>query len=77
MDALIAASTAAPGLDTLYAYEDFFAAEQPALVLPEGAVHLLVSTRVRGMADFVNAEGFLSPEYLSVAGCKRKEDWVE
>ena len=74
MDSLIAASTAAPGLDALYAYQDLFATEQPALILPEGAVHLLVSTRVRGVADFVNAEGYLSPEYLSIAGCK---DWVE
>ena len=70
MDALIARSTAEPGLDALYAYQDYFAAEQPALILPEGSVHLLVGTRVLGVADFVNAEGYLSPEYLSDAFCK-------
>jgi peptide/nickel transport system substrate-binding protein len=66
MDQLIRDSTAKDGLQALYAYEDLFAAEQPANILPQGAVRLLVSPRVRGVADFVNAQGFWSPEYLSV-----------
>jgi hypothetical protein len=59
-------------LEGLFAYQDYFASEVPALILPDGAVHLLVSARVRGVEAFVNAEGYLSPEYLSVAGCGEK-----
>jgi peptide/nickel transport system substrate-binding protein len=67
MDALIRQGTETAGLGPLYAYQDLFAAEQPVNILPQGAVRLLVSGRVRGMADFVNSQGFWSPEYLSLA----------
>ncbi len=67
MDRLIADSTAPSGLSALYAYEDLFAAEQPANILPQGEVALLVSAKVRGLDAFVNKYGFLSPEYLSVS----------
>jgi peptide/nickel transport system substrate-binding protein len=67
MDALIQQGTESAGLEPLFAYQDLFAAEQPVNILPQGAVRLLVAERVRGVADFVNAQGFWSPEYLSVA----------
>jgi peptide/nickel transport system substrate-binding protein len=66
MDALIRRSVEVAGLDAQFAYEDLFAAEQPVNILPQGAIRLLVSSRVQGVADFVNAQGFWSPEYLSV-----------
>jgi peptide/nickel transport system substrate-binding protein len=67
MDALIRASTGQSGLAALFAYQDMFASEQPVNILPQGEIRLLVSDRVRGLDEFVNAEGFISPEYLSVA----------
>ena len=67
MDALIRKTTETAGMEPLFAYQDLFAAEQPVNVLPQAAIRLLVSDRVRGVADFVNAHGFWSPEYLSVA----------
>ncbi len=66
MDALIRQSTETEGLDALFAYQDLFAAEQPANILPQGGVRLLAAARVRGIADFVNAQGYWSPEYLTV-----------
>jgi peptide/nickel transport system substrate-binding protein len=66
MDALIHASTAANGMAALFRYQDFFASEQPVNILPEGGFRLLVSDRVHGVDDFVNAQNFISPEYLSV-----------
>jgi peptide/nickel transport system substrate-binding protein len=67
MDALIRQGTATAGLAPLYAYQDLFAAEQPVNILPQAAIRLLVADRVRGVADFLNEQGFWSPEYLSVA----------
>jgi peptide/nickel transport system substrate-binding protein len=67
MDALIHASTDTDGFAALFAYQDLFSVEQPVNILPQGAIRLLVSDRVRGVGEFVNAEGFISPEYLSVA----------
>jgi peptide/nickel transport system substrate-binding protein len=66
MDALIRRSVDSAGLDAQFGFEDLFAAEQPVNILPQGGIHLLVSSRVKGVADFVNPNGFWSPEYLSV-----------
>jgi peptide/nickel transport system substrate-binding protein len=67
MDALIRRSVDSAGLEAQFGFEDLFAAEQPVNILPQGGIRLLVAGRVQGVADFVNANGYWSPEYLSVA----------
>ncbi len=67
MDRRIAATASESGTAALFDYETYEAAQQPWNVLPEGGYVLLVSDRVRGLADFLNPMGFWSPEYLSVA----------
>ncbi len=66
MNALIAASTTQAGPEGLYEYQDYAAAAQPALFLPQGKQLLMVAARVRGVEDFAHAMGLWSPEYLAV-----------
>jgi len=66
MDQLIKAATTQPGPAGLYDYQDYAAAQQPALFLPQGLQLLMVSAQLHGVEDFFNAMGLWSPEYLSV-----------
>lgn len=65
-DRLVAAGTSAPGRDALYALFRRLQQQQPINLLPEGEETVLVSDRIRGLADFVSRQGFWSPEYLSL-----------
>jgi peptide/nickel transport system substrate-binding protein len=66
MDQLIRASTTQPGPDRLYDYQDYAAAQQPALFLPQAQQLLMAAARLRGVEEFYHAMGLWSPEYLSV-----------
>jgi peptide/nickel transport system substrate-binding protein len=66
MDRLINDSVTKPGHDALFDYQDYAAAQQPGIFLPQGKQLLMVSDRLRGVEEFVNAVGFWSPEYLAV-----------
>jgi ABC-type transport system substrate-binding protein len=66
MDQLIKAATTQPGPAGLYDYQDYAAAQQPALFLPQGLQLLMVSAQLHGVEDFFNAMGLWSPEYLSM-----------
>jgi peptide/nickel transport system substrate-binding protein len=66
MDALIRASVDQPGPAGLFAYEDYAAAQQPANILPQGELPLLVANRVGGAENFSNPQAFWTPEDLWV-----------
>jgi peptide/nickel transport system substrate-binding protein len=64
MDRLVAQSTDAPGLGGLFAYEDFAAAQQPVIFLPNEQYSVLVRKGLYGVADFMNPLGNWAPEKL-------------
>jgi len=64
MDQLIDASVNQPGLDALFAYEDYNSAQQPVIFLPRDTIPVLVNDRLHGIYDFVNPAGAYSPEQL-------------
>lgn len=66
MDQLVHDSTATPGPDGLFAYQDYAAAQEPWIILPQGQFPVMLSARLHGVADFENPLGYWSPEYLWV-----------
>jgi peptide/nickel transport system substrate-binding protein len=64
MDKLINASTDNPGLAGLFAYEDYAAAQQPVIFLPNPQYSLLVRNGLHGVGDFINPLGYWAPEKL-------------
>lgn len=64
MDALIRQSTDAPGLAGLYAYQDYAAAQQPVIFLPNEQYSILVRNGLHGVEDFINPLGVWAPEKL-------------
>ncbi len=64
MDKLIAESTDKPGLDGLFAYENYASAQQPILFIAAYGVPVLVRDRIHGLEDFVDPAGNFSPEQL-------------
>jgi peptide/nickel transport system substrate-binding protein len=64
MDKLITQSTDEPGLDGLYAYENFAAAQQPVIFLPNEQYSILVRKGLHGVGDFINPLGVWAPEKL-------------
>jgi peptide/nickel transport system substrate-binding protein len=64
MDALVKQSTDAPGLDGLFAYEDYAAAQQPVIFLPNERYSILVRNGMHGVEDFINPLGAWAPEKL-------------
>jgi len=65
MDKLITASTDEPGIDGLYAYEDYAAEQQPVIFLPVEKYSVLVRNGLHGVDDFINPLGFWSPDQLT------------
>jgi len=65
MDKLVTASTDKPGIDGLFAYEDYAAAQQPVIFLPVEKYSVLVRNGLHGVDDFINPLGFWSPEQLT------------
>ena len=66
MDALIAASTSAEGTGALFAYQDYAAAQEPWIILPQGEFPLLVANRLHGVEAFSSPLGYWAPEKLWV-----------
>ena len=66
MDALIHRAETAPGVDALYAYQDYAAAQQAWTILPQGGFGLLVANRLGGADRFANPQGYWRPEMLFV-----------
>ena len=64
MDKLVSRSTDEPGLAGLFAYEDFAAAQQPVIFLPNEQYSVLVRKGLYGIADFMNPLGNWAPEKL-------------
>lgn len=64
MDQLIDKSTNQPGLDGLFAYEDYAAAQQPVIFLPNEQYSVLVRKGLHGIQDFMNPLGMWAPEKL-------------
>jgi peptide/nickel transport system substrate-binding protein len=64
MDSLITASTDKPGMNGLFAYEDYAAEQQPVIFLPVEKYSVLVRNGLHGVNDFINPLGFWSPEQL-------------
>ncbi|OYV32695.1 MAG: hypothetical protein B7Z81_12390, partial [Acidocella sp. 20-61-6] len=65
MDRLITASTDMPGLDGLFAYEDFASAQEPVIFLPNERYSVLANDRIHGVQDFINPLGYWAPEKLT------------
>lgn len=64
MDRLIAQSTDKPGLDGLFAYQDFASVQQPVIFLPNERYSVLVRKGLHGVQDFLNPLGAWAPEKL-------------
>jgi peptide/nickel transport system substrate-binding protein len=68
MDRLINDSVTKPGLDALFAYEDYATAQQPMIFLPGEDQTWLISNRLRGVSDFENIFYQLAPDQLYCTG---------
>jgi peptide/nickel transport system substrate-binding protein len=64
MDALIAASVNRPGLDGLYAYEDYASAQQPVVFVGGQKITVLVRKRIHGVKALLDPVGQYAPEQL-------------
>ncbi len=64
MDKLINASIYQPGLNGLYAYEDYLSAQQPTLTFAEADVVVLARDRIHGVDKFIDANANYYPEQL-------------
>jgi peptide/nickel transport system substrate-binding protein len=64
MDRLIEDSVNKPGLQALFAYENYASWQQPILFLPRDTIPVLVNNRLHGIADFVDPYGWYAPEQL-------------
>ncbi len=64
MDKLVTASTDLPGMNGLFAYEDYVAAQQPVIFLPVEKYSVLVRNGLHGVNDFINPLGYWSPDQL-------------
>jgi len=64
MDKLVTASTDTPGMNGLFAYEDYVAAQQPVVFLPVEKYSVLVRNGLHGVNDFINPLGYWSPDQL-------------
>ncbi len=64
MDKYIAESTDKPGLDGLFAYEDYASAQQPVIFLPVEKYSVLARDGLQGVENFFNPLGLWSPDQL-------------
>jgi peptide/nickel transport system substrate-binding protein len=64
MNQYIADSTDKPGLDGLFAYQDYASAQQPVIFLPNEKISVLVRNGLHGVADFMNPLGAWAPDQL-------------
>jgi peptide/nickel transport system substrate-binding protein len=68
MDALIDDSVRKPGLDGLFAFEDYASAQQPVIFFETDGIAILARDRIHGVADFVDPAGWFSPDQLYCTG---------
>ncbi len=68
MDALNRAVQSDPGRQALDAAQDYTAAQQPVIFLPDGAISLLARPGLHGLREMENPLGAWSPEFLSLSG---------
>jgi peptide/nickel transport system substrate-binding protein len=66
MDRLIADTISQPGTAAMFQYQDYFAGQQPGLILPQGKQLVMAADRLHGVEEFSNADGYWNPESLSV-----------
>jgi peptide/nickel transport system substrate-binding protein len=72
MDRLIEESTNMPGLNGLFAYEDYASAQQPVIFFGREQISVLVRGRIHGMQNFVDGLGQYYPDQLyCTAGAKQ------
>ncbi len=64
MDKLVTQSTNEPGMQGLFAYQDFASAQQPVIFLPNEQYSILVRNGLHGVQDFINPLGYWAPEKL-------------
>jgi peptide/nickel transport system substrate-binding protein len=64
MDKYITESTDEPGLDGLFAYEDYADEQQPVIFLPVEKYAILARDGLDGVNDFINPLGYWAPEKL-------------
>lgn len=64
MDALLAAVKTRPGLEALYAYQNYASAQQPEIFLPVPGSVVLVREGLEGVRKFLSPTGAWSPQYL-------------
>jgi peptide/nickel transport system substrate-binding protein len=64
MDKLIDESVNNPGLDGLYAFEDYAAAQQPVLFMASGEEIIMARDRIHGVDKFVDAADQYYPDAL-------------
>ncbi len=64
MDRLITASTEAPGLSGLYAYENYASAQQPVIFQAAGLPSVLSRETIHGVRNFVDPSGNYYPDQL-------------
>jgi peptide/nickel transport system substrate-binding protein len=65
MDRLIKASTEAPGLSGLYAYENYASAQQPVIFQEREQTVILSRDNLHGVKSFVDAAGNYYPDQLT------------
>lgn len=65
MDRLIKASTEAPGLSGLYAYENYTSAQQPVIFVEREQALILSRDNLHGVRTFVDAAGNYYPDQLT------------
>ncbi len=64
MDNLIDDSTDQPGLEGLFAYQDYAAEQQPVIFLPNEEYSVLAQKDLHGIKNFMNPLGMWAPEKL-------------
>jgi peptide/nickel transport system substrate-binding protein len=64
MDKYITQSTGAPGLDGLFAYENYASEQQPVIFLPVEKYAILARDGLEGITGFINPLGYWAPEKL-------------
>ena len=64
MDRLIDESTDMPGLNGLFAYEDYASAQQPVIFFEREQISVLVRAHLHGMRNFVDGVGQYYPDQL-------------
>lgn len=69
-DALLAQVSGEPGRDALFALQDYLAAQQPFIFLPQGSYAMLTAPGIAGLTDAVQSNYLWKPEFLTFTGAR-------